>query len=250
MNPSKRGLGTAGKASAVVVLIILGLGAIYLIPKFSTSAQSQAPSSNPGAQQVTGMPSLFYDFTRMQVRVDVNDPVDGLVQNENYTYAVLGKGTLNSTEYTRVEFTTVGVGNDIVAWYNSTGGIGEVDIIGVRNYTGSGAQNLPFMSIYSSAFGTLVSITNNDTLLSQLSKTSEVLTSIGPTQMDVTEYVLPAKSAPYSALTLRLATIPGTSAQARHLPGREADQRRDDPLPGHQHDAVGDLLKPPLSNIK
>jgi len=212
LNPSKRGLGAAGKTGAVVVLIIVVLGAIYLIPKYSAASQSQASSSNSGVQRITGLPSLFADFPRMQVLLDVNDPVNGILQDQSYSYTVLGKGTLNSTEYTRVEFTTVGVGNDVVAWYNSTGVINEVDVVGVRNYTGSGAHNLPFVTIYSGAFVGLVSMANNATLLSLLSKTSEGLTSIGPTQMDVTTYVLSGHSPPYSSLTLRLATIPGTDA--------------------------------------
>ena len=213
MNPTRKGLGAAGKAGAVVVLIIVILGAIYLFPKFSAASQSQASSSNSGIKQIAGMPALFYGFTRMQVSVYVNDPVNGIDQNQSYSYTVLGKGTLNSTVYTRVEFTTVGVGNDVVAWYNSTGGIGEVDVVGVRNYTGNGAGNLPFITIYSNAFGTLASIGDNATLLSLLSKTSEVLTSIGPTQMDVTTYVLSGRSYPYSHLTLQFATIPGTDVQ-------------------------------------
>jgi len=224
MNPSKRGLGAAGKTGAVVVLIIVVLGAIYLIPKFSAASQSQASSSNSGVQRITGLPSLFVDFPRMQVLLDVNDPVNGILQDQSYSYTVLGKGTLNSTVYTRVEFTTVGVGNDVVVWYNSTGGIDEVDLVGVRNYTGNGAANLPFITIYDSAFGTLASIGNNSTLLSLLSKTSEAMTSIGPTQVDVTTYVLRARSYPYSSLTLGLATIPGTNAQlATYLDEKTTD---------------------------
>jgi len=213
MNPSRRGVGTAVKVGAAIVLIILGLGSIYLIPKFSAASQSQAPTSNPGAKQITGLPSLFYDFSRMQVAVDVNDQVDGYVQDASYSYTVLGKSTLDSVEYTRVEFTTVGVGNDVVVWYNATGGINEVDVVGARNYTGNGTRNLPFIATYTGAFGGLVSIANNGTLLSLLSRTSEVLTEIGPTQMDVATYVLHGRSYPYSSLTLQLATIPGTDVQ-------------------------------------
>ncbi|MGH9920015.1 MAG: hypothetical protein ACRD6W_14260, partial [Nitrososphaerales archaeon] len=101
MNPSKRGIGTAAKAGAVVLLIILGLATIYLLPKYMAS-QSQGPTSNSSAQPITGMPSLFYDFTKMSLAVDVNDQVDGIVQNQSYAYTVLGTGTLNSTVYTRV----------------------------------------------------------------------------------------------------------------------------------------------------
>ena len=58
-----------------------------------------------------------------------------------------------------------------------------------------------------------MTFTNDATLLSLLSKSSEVLTSIGPTQMDVTTYVLSGPSYPYLHLTLQLATIPGTGVQ-------------------------------------
>ncbi len=224
MNPSKRGLGAAGKAGAVVVLIIIVLGAIYLIPKFSASSQSQASSSNPGARQLTGLNALFYGFTKMQVSIYASDQVNGVLQNQSYAYSVLGKGTLNSTEYTRVEYTTVGLGENVVVWYNSTGGIGEVDVVGVRNYTGNGAGNLPFITIYSNAFGTLASIGNNATLLSLLSKTSEGQVSMGPTQLDVSTYQLTRRSYPFSSLTLGLATVPGTNAQlATYLDEKTTD---------------------------
>jgi hypothetical protein len=213
MNTSKRGVGTAAKAAAVVLLIVIGLATIYLLPKLMAPSQSQGASSNSAAQPVTGMPPLFSDFTKMSLAVDVNDPVDGIVQNQSYTYAVLGKGTLNSTVYTRVEFTTVGEENNVVIWYGPTGGIGEVDVVGVRNYTGNGTVNLPFITTYTQSFGALVSINNNSTLLSLLTKTSEVTTSVGPTKMDVTTYLLPGRSYPYSSLTLKLATIPGTTVE-------------------------------------
>lgn len=213
MNPSKKGLSTGGKAGAVVVLIIMVLGAIYLIPKFSAPSQTQRTGSNPGAEQITGMPSLFYDFSKMQVWVDVNSPLNGNLENANYSYAVLGQGTLNSTVYTKVEYTTLGLGDDVIVWYNSTGGIGDVNVVGQQNYAGNGSANLPFITNYRSAFGGLISITDNATLLSHLGKTSTVLTSIGSTQMDVTTYVLSGRMSPYSSLTLGVATIPGTSVQ-------------------------------------
>jgi len=213
MNPSKRGLGTAGKAGAVIILVIIALGAIYLVPKFTASSQPQASGPNAVPKQITGMPSLFYDFSQIQVSVDVNDVADGYIQNQSYSSTVLGKSTVNSVVYTRVEFSTVGVENNVVVWYNATGGINEVDVVGVRNYTGNGTRNLPFITTYSDAFGGLFSVPNNNTLLSLLSKTSEALTNIGPTQMDVTSYVLHGRSYPYSSLTLQIATIPGTDVQ-------------------------------------
>jgi hypothetical protein len=211
MNPSRRGVGAAGKAASVVVLIILVLGAVYFV-KFSGSS-SQGPGTNPVPEKITGMPSLFYDFTQMRLYVNVSDPQDGFLQDQTYTYTVLGTGVLNSTQYTKVQFATVGQGNDVVVWYNSTGGIGEVQVVGVRNYVGNGTQNLPFFTTYSDAFGALLTATTNSTLFSRLTRTNSVTTKIGPTQMNVTSYTLPVRFYPYTSLKLSVATIPGTDAQ-------------------------------------
>jgi hypothetical protein len=213
MNPSRRGLGTAGKAGAVIVMLVIVLGTLYLLPRYSSSSQSQPATSNAVPEKITGMPSLFYDFTGMQVSAYINDPADDFVQNQSYTYTVLGTAKLNSTLYTRVEYTTVGVGNDVIVWYNSTGGINEVEVVGVRTYTGNGTRNLPFITTYTGLFGSLVSVTDNDTLLSLLSKTSDGTAKIGATQMDVSTYMLYGRLYPYSSLTLKVATIPGTSVQ-------------------------------------
>jgi hypothetical protein len=214
MNPSKSGLSSAGKTGIVVVLIVIVLGAAYLVPSLSKGGGSQASSSsNAGEKQVTGILSLFGDFPQMQVSVDTYDAPDGFVANQSLSYTVLGKGTINSTEYTRVEFATVGQPNMVVGWFNSTGGIGEADLLGQRNYTGNGVYALPFIQTYTSAFEGLVSITDNNTLLSRLSLSSQGLTSIGPTQMDIATYVLAARSPPYSSMTVRIATIPGTNVQ-------------------------------------
>jgi hypothetical protein len=230
MNPSKKGLSSAGKTGVVVLLIVIVLAAAYLVPSLSKGGGSQ--SSNSSAVRITGMLPLVMDFPKMQVTFDGYDSPNGIVTNESYAYAVLGTSTLytttttteangslakstSSTQYTRVEFTTagVGVGQGVIIWYNSSGGIGDEEVLGERNYTGNGVNNLPFMVPYTSSFGGLVSITNNSTLLSLLTKTAEATTSIGPTQMDVTTYVLEARSPPYSSLTVKIATIPGTNVQ-------------------------------------
>jgi len=230
MNPSKKGLSSAGKTGVVVLLIVIVLAAAYLVPSLSKGGGSQSGSSNSPAVRITGMFPLVVDFPKMQVTFDAYDAPNGVLTNESYAYAVLGTATqdttttttqadgklvttTNSTEYTRVEFTTIGVGHGVIVWYNSSGGIGDEEVLGERNYTGNGVYNLPFMVPYTSSFGGLVSITNNSTLLSLLTKTSEATTSIGPTQMDVTTYVLEARSPPYSSLTVKIATIPGTNVQ-------------------------------------
>jgi len=208
MNPSKSGLSSAGKAGMVVVLIVIVLGAAYVVPSLSKGGGSQSANSNSAPTPVTGMLSLVGDFPKMEVSLSTYDAPSGLIENQSFAYAVIGTGA-----YTKVEFTTVGVGHEIVAWYNSTGVITEEDVIGQRNYTGSGVYTLPFMVPYNSAFGALVSITGNSTLLSFMSKTSEATTGIGPTQMDVSTYVLAVPTPPYSRLTVKMATIPGTDVQ-------------------------------------
>jgi hypothetical protein len=214
MNPSKNGLSSTGKTGIVVVLIVIVLGAAYLVPSLSKGgSQSASSSSSLNENQITGILPLFEDFPQMQVSVNNYDAPDGLVTNQSISYAVLGKGTLNSTEYTRVEFATAGQPEKVIGWFNSTGGIDDVEVLGQRNYTGNGDYALPFIQIYTNAFGGLVSLTDNSTLLSLLSTTSQGVASIGPTQMDVTSYMLIGRSTPYSSLALRIATIPGTSVQ-------------------------------------
>jgi hypothetical protein len=209
---------------------VIVLGAIYLVPSLSKGGGNQSVSSKSGSEPVTDMYSLIGDFSKMQVTLDAYDSPDGIVTNQSYAYTGLGAATqtttttttlangqkstsTNSTAYTRVEFTTIGVGNSIIIWYNSSGGIGDEEVLGQRNYTGNGVYNLPFMDPYTSSFGSLVSITDNATLLSLLTKTTEATMSIGPTQMDVTTYVLPGRTSEYTSITAKIATIPGTDVQ-------------------------------------
>lgn len=226
MNPSRRGLGTGAKAGAVVILIVIVLGAVYLYPSLTKGGGTQSPSgSSSGAVPITGLPSLFADFHRMQMSFNTYDAMNDYTRNQSLSYTVLGTGKLNSTQYTRVEFSTAGIVNDVVGWFNSTGGIARVDVLGERNYTGNGVGNLPFIQTYVNDFGYLVSLANNATLISLLSKTSEATTSIGPTQMDVTTYLLESRFAPYTKMTLQIATLPGTNAQlAVYVSAKETDQ--------------------------
>jgi hypothetical protein len=228
MNPSKTGLSSTGKTGVVVVIIVVVLAAVYLVPSLSKGSGNQSVSSQSSGKQITDMYSLIGDFSKMQVTLDAYDAPDGIVSNQSSAYTVLGAASqtttttstlangqtstsTSSTEYTRVEFTTIGIGTGVVVWYNSSGGIGDEEVLGERNYTGNGVNNLPFMDPYTSSFGGLVSITDNATLLSSLTKTSEATMSIGPTQMDVTTYVLPGRTSVYSSLTVKIGTIPGTN---------------------------------------
>jgi hypothetical protein len=230
MNPSKSGLSSAGKTGVVVVIIVIVLAAVYLVPSLSKGGGNQSASSQSGGKQITDMYSLIGDFSKMQVTINSYDAPDGIESNQSSAYTVLGAATqtttttttlangqtstsTSSTAYTRVEFTTVGIATGVVVWYNSSGGIGDEEVLGERNYTGNGVNNLPFMDPYTSSFGGLVMITNNATLLSLLTKTSEATMSIGPTQMDVTTYVLSGRTSQYSSLTAKIATIPGTDVQ-------------------------------------
>jgi hypothetical protein len=219
MNPSKNGLSTAGKVGIVVMVAIVVVGTAYLLPGLSKGGASQSTSSQAGAvstvegSQINGTYSIVKFFSKMLLAVDVYDATDGMVSNATYSYSVLGKGTINSTQYTRVEFLTVGVGDDVVMWFNSSGGLGRVDVLGQRNYTGNGLPNMPFVTTYTNLFGFIPTITTNATLLSLLSKSSETTTSIGPTNADVTTYELAAPTPSYSSMTLKLATIPSKNVE-------------------------------------
>jgi hypothetical protein len=218
MNPSKSGLSSAGKTGIVVALVLVVLGAAYLAPSMltgggtnTTSSQPAGSSANPGSStQAIGILSLFGSFSQMQLQNTFNSQANG-PQQRSVAYLVLGKASLNSTLHTKVEFSTVGAGHNVVVWFNSTGGIDRVDVLGDRNYTGSGAYLLPMAQTYVTAFGAIPTITNNATLLSMLSKTSENTTSIGPTQLDVVTYHLAVPTPPYTSITVKYATIPGTN---------------------------------------
>ena len=218
MNP-KRGLSSAAKAGVVVLVIVIVLGGAYLIPSLSkgsgtstTSSQSLASGSNPGGgNQTLGLLSLFGYFHQMQMMDIVNtlSQQDGAVQQQTLSYIVLGTATFNSTQHTKVQFSETGVANEVVAWFNPTGVVDRLDVIGARNYTGPGAAILA--QTYTTAFSVITAITNNSTLLSFLSKTSENTTTIGSTQLDVATYHLAVPTPPYKTITVEYATIPGTN---------------------------------------
>jgi len=237
MNPARAGLSTGGKSAVVLVLIVIVLGATYLAPKpsgtTSSSTSSQltvsAPSSGANTQAV-GLLPLFGNFSQMQLQESAVDASQGGVgpipQTVTVSYLVLGKATLSSTTRTvssttrvdfvqdlKVQFSQAGVISNVIAWINQNGGVDRVDILGSRNYTGSGAYTLPAVTTYLSAFGLISALAGNATLISMLSKTSENMNAIGPTQLDVATYHLVVPTQPYKSVTAKFATIPGTSTR-------------------------------------
>jgi hypothetical protein len=215
MDPSRKGISSGTKTAAVIAVIFVVLASVYFIPSLSTGAASTSGSSQTrgtgAGSQGLGLLQLFGYFSQMDMQVTViNSPqANGAMSRQSVSYLVLGKGTWNATQYTRVEFSTPGIGNEIVAWFNAKEGIDRVDVLGQRNYTGSGAYFVA--SNYVTAVTLIPAITNNATLLSMLSKTSQNSTSIGPTQVDLATYSLAVPSDPYKLLTVRYATVTGTS---------------------------------------
>src|SRR5712692_7263499 len=118
MNPGKNGLAAAGKAGIVVVLVVLVLGGVYFAPSMlagggthSTSSQSAQTSLSTGAgDQGVSLLSLFGYFSQMQIQNSAYDNNEAfpLAEQHSYSYLVLGKGTINSTQYTKVEFSQAG----------------------------------------------------------------------------------------------------------------------------------------------
>ena len=203
----------------MVVVVIIVLAGIYfattsLKGNQSTTIQGIGRTStfgSGGGDQTSGLLQLFGYFSQMQVQETSNTLAlqDGRYDQQTVSYLVLGTGQWNSAAHLRVEFSTAGVGNNVVAWFNSSGGVDRLDILGQRNYSGPlatiEAQN------YVSAFSQIQTITNNATLLSILSMTTENMTSIWPTTMDVVTYHLAAPRAPYKSITAQYATVPGTN---------------------------------------
>ena len=220
MNPSKSGLSSAAKTGIVVVVVVLVLGGAYLAPSLSKGSAAQSSShtlascsSASGGNQTVGLPLLFACFSQMQVLETSNtSPIGGGVSRQNVAYTVLGTASFNSSQHTKVKFSSVGSGstNDVIAWFNSAGVIDRLDVIQAgKNYTGPGA---PFFALtYTGVFGLIPQLSNNATLLSMLSKTSQNTTSIGSTQLDVTTYHLVVPTSQIKSVTLKLATIPGTN---------------------------------------
>jgi hypothetical protein len=220
MKPNREGLSAAALTGVVVVLIVVVLGAAYVGPSMlagssvthSTTSQSAgSTSNNPDAALLP----LFGHFSQMQLQESVlNNPMGGdqtALQQVTFSYLVLGKGTINSTQYTKVLFSQAGLPHNVLAWFNPQGGIDRVDVSGQTNYTGSGAKNLPTLQVYLTGFRVLAALATNTTLISMLSKTSENITTIGPSQLTVTTYSLAVPTRPYTSITAKFAAIPGTN---------------------------------------
>jgi hypothetical protein len=84
-----------------------------------------------------------------------------------------------------------------------------VDVVGVGNHTGPGSSL--YAQLYLGPFSSVLGLSSNTTIVSLLSKTTHTTTKIGQTQLDVTSYTLAKPTGPYTAMTLKTATIPGTS---------------------------------------
>jgi hypothetical protein len=218
MNISRRGLGGGAKAGIVVVAVVIILAAAYELPSLTkgsspTTSTVLGSVANVGANGGSGMYAMVKSFSQMQVQVNSNDVPDGINQTETLSYRVLGAGTINSTEYTRVEFSTIGAGpsNDVIAWFNSTGGLGRVDVLGERNYTGNGVPNLPFISNYVNTFQVFPNITNNATLFATLVPSSNATTSIGSMKAVVTTYLLDSPNKMFANMEVKVATFTATN---------------------------------------
>jgi hypothetical protein len=215
MNPTTRGLSTAAKTGVVVVLIVIVLGGAYLAPSLSkgtsTTALSCGSGSNAGGgNQTLTLLSLFGCFSQMQLQITISDQAGAIPQQEIMSYRVLGQASFNSTQHTKVDFSQTGAANhEVVAWFNPGGVVDRLDILGGgRNYTGPGAAI--FAQTYTTAFSIVTDTSNNATLLSLLSKTTENTTSIGGTQLNAATYHLAVPSPPFKTITAEYATIPGT----------------------------------------
>ncbi len=209
------------KAGVVVILVLLVLGGGYLATSMSgTSTQSSVSlqpsgsnSSSGSANNTITLLSLFSSFSQMQIHEAAYDNSEAapLIQQTTFSYLVLGKASMNSTQYVKVRFSEVGVSNDIIAWFNPHEGVDRVDVLGDRNYTGGAAPI--FAQKFLAAMSFVVGASNNATLLSVLSKTSQNTTSIGPTQMTLATYQLTTPTPPYIKATVSYGTVPGTGTK-------------------------------------
>ena len=217
---------TVRTRNIVIVLAVVGvlaLGAYVAIspgqsnpPKSSSNSTSSLQSTGtvtyPKTQvQLIRLLNLFGNFSQMAITISYLDEVNEASDSSSVSYVVLGRALLNSTNYYRVAFmNSIGNTSEIV-WFNPQGGIDRVDVLGDKNYTGSGAAF--FARIYTTSFSLVVAWSYNTTLLSGLQKTGESVQSIGPTQMNVAKYELPSATSAYANFTAEIATIPGTNAR-------------------------------------
>ena len=217
-------------ASLAVIVILLILGGAYLASSFmkpgttsstsvttlasSTSSGSSGNNSNVNAGQALGLRWLFGNFSQLSYGTSTYDSSEGskeLVDQRNVTYTVLGPATINSTEYTTVRFNDTSIGRTLIIWFDPQEHVGQIEVVGIGNSTGAQANlyALPYVSVLMS----LVTISDNSSLLPQLTQISQGTMSLGPTQVVVTSYKLAGPSSQYDDLTARFAAIPGTNAR-------------------------------------
>jgi hypothetical protein len=214
MKFSRRALSQMAEIGVIILIIVVLVAAYFFVPALTKGGVSQTTSiggPNPIADTTQGIYPLVTNFKDLTLVVDVNDASADYVQNSTYSFSVLGTGNLNSTKYTKVDFSTQGQTHDTVAWYNSTGGLGQLDVIGLRNYTGNGLPQLPYIQTYANAFYGIISVTNNATLNALLTKTTQTGTSIGSTKINLATYTLEQRTSSISKVTEKVASIPGTN---------------------------------------
>ena len=209
----RRGLSTGILTAIALVAVIVVLAAVYEYPALFPKKVQLTPPVTCGSGTFQLL-SLFACFSEMQMTtvVDTSSELQGTIQSASMAYLVLGQQEYNGTAYTKVEYTTPGVGNDVIAWYNNTGVVGRIDLLGQgRNYTGPGAAILSQSE--TNTFGLIPTVTNNATLLSMLSQTSQNTTMIGSVSVALSVYHLAVPTSTFKTITAEYATIPGTSQQ-------------------------------------
>lgn len=212
MESFRRGIGTGAKVAVVVAVLVIASGVVYAYPGLLRgSGPPPGQVVNVGAGSSDPTYALVQAFSKATVSVSENDVANQFSQNLTVAYSVVGTGTINGTQYTKVEFVTVGQQHNVIAWYSHTGQLGEVDVPGLRNYVGNGTGNLPYITTYDSYFGAFAQVTNNATLLSHLVESTSVSTSVGGMQAQVTTYVLGAPTLQLKDIVVKYATFSGTN---------------------------------------
>jgi hypothetical protein len=222
MTLSRRGMTTSRKLSVAVVFVLLIALGIYVAlgasrpnaggnGSQSSTSSSTGSVSNGEAGQPNSLLDMFGNFSRMAISMSFVVMGDGEQQDSglsHLSYAVLGQAVVNSTHYTKVEFTDLDSNTTVIAWFNQRGLVDRADVLGDKNYTGPNAPI--YAQNFVTTFSSIPSMGYNVTLLSGLNKTAESVQSIGPTQMDVVTYGLAAPNSLYNNLTIKVATLPGT----------------------------------------
>ncbi|HUK75628.1 MAG TPA: hypothetical protein VLU99_07535, partial [Nitrososphaerales archaeon] len=209
----RRGISSGVKTAIVLVAVVVVLASVYEVPTLLTPKKAAPPPVTCGSGTFQLL-SLFSCFSQMSLTtiVDTTSELQGTIETEMIAYQVLGQANYNGTSYTKVEFATPGVGNQVVAWFNASGVVGRIDLLTTgRNYTGPGAAILAQSD--TTEFGLIPTITNNSTLTSMLSQTTENTTTIGSVSVGLTVYHLAVPTTPYKSITVEYATIPGTTQQ-------------------------------------